>query len=172
MDRSKPKSKLFVALTLLASLVASGAEAQKPQCALVSSLGHDDSKDRACGISHEGIKAAIASVMGQNSYVIEQNESNGLSCLQVNFHATSLQLPSGNTSRNHCVVTLALEFGFLPDGLLQTRAPWGALYQRNFFPVCERRWLGVGPTPMQNQLRDIFVQYTETCLLEEERVRK
>jgi hypothetical protein len=169
MNRSKPKSKLLIAMTLLASLASPGAEAQKPQCARFLAIEEERDQHRACGINSEGLKAAIASVMRQNGYAIEQDADKGTSCLSVSFGINPLPISS-----NSCAVSLRLTFSFLPElrFLFQSRAPWGATYDLFRVPICELGAVSVGPIPMQNQQRENLIQFTERCILEEERMRR
>lgn len=172
MNRSKPKSKLLIAMTSLASLASPIAEAQKPQCAQI--LATEDDQNRACGIDIEGIRAAIASVMRQNGYAIEQDAHKGTSCLTVSFAISSVRLRSGGVASPNCAASSMLIFSFLPELRFpfQSRAPWGATYDRFSVPICEVSAVSAGPIPMQNQQRDNFIQLTERCILEEERRRR
>jgi hypothetical protein len=163
MDRSKPKSKLLVALTLLASLAASGAKAQKPECVSLD-FSSQDALARQCGLDFKGLEAAAASILRQNGYVISsQNER----CLQVWLDTASLDLQD-----NHCAMTLELGFSFFPIsfGVSPMQAPWGASYWPRAI-ICRQVVLADGPKPMQTQVRDSLIQATEKCLLEEERNR-
>lgn len=173
MNRSKPKSKLLIAMTLLASLASPIAEAQKPECAQILATGDGD-QNRACGIDREGIRAAIASVMRQNGYAIEQDRDKVASCLMVSFGIATSRLVSSGVASNTCAASLKLTFSFLPElrFLFQSRAPWGATYDWFSVPICEESAVSVGPIPMQNQQRDNFIQLTERCILEEERRRR
>jgi hypothetical protein len=163
MEQSKPKSKLLVALILLASLAASAAEAQKPQCVSID-FSSQDAVARQCGLDFQGLEAAAASILRQNGYVISsQNES----CLQVWLKTASIELQN-----NHCAMSLELGFSFFPIsfGLSPMQAPWGASYWPRVI-ICRQGFMATGRKPMQTQVRDGLIQATEMCILEEERNR-
>jgi len=145
-------------LAFMSLFLLTPAEAQQRKSAFVFSETDTDGH-QYCGVNHEGISAAVASVLRSNGY--QMAEKTDSQAMDVYVALTPVPISSG------CAVSFKVEFSFFQHA----RSGWGDSYFGKLL-LCTRSGIQTGSiNNMQSNLRLLSIQATEMCIREEERKR-